>query len=158
MNPSRLSARGAEFIAAFEGFSPRPYDDPAGLCTVGYGHLIHHSACTAADMREWGTITEARGLELLREDAAKAETCVLANVHPPIQRQERFDALVSFVYNLGCGPLQPGTGLHAALNRADRKDVTERLMLYVNAGGHRLPGLVRRRQAECRLWNLGLYS
>lgn len=157
MNPTRLSAQGEAFIAGFEGFRAKPYNDDAGLCTVGYGHLIRHSACTPADLKTWGTITETRGLELLREDAAKAEACVLANVHPPIERQSRFDALVSFAYNLGCGPLQPGSGLHAALNTPSRAGVTDHLMLYVNDGGHRSPGLVRRRTGECRLWDTGLY-
>jgi len=37
----QLSAKGAALIGKHEGFEPRPYNDPTGHCTVGYGHLIH---------------------------------------------------------------------------------------------------------------------
>lgn len=158
MLPSRLSPAGLAFIASFEGFVDHAYNDPAGFCTVGYGHLLHRSACTQADRAKWGTITHEAGLSLLRGDVAAAERCVTDSVRPPIQRQNRFDALVSFAFNLGCGPLQPGTGLHDALSRADRRGVTEHLLLYNKAGGHVLPGLVRRRQAEVRLWLTGEYT
>jgi lysozyme len=83
---------------------------------------------------------------------------VLANVHPPIERQMRFDALVSFVFNLGCGPLSSDTGLRRALNTASRRGVTARMLEYVHAGGVELPGLVRRRRAEVRLWQTGTYG
>lgn len=155
--PSRLSVQGVEFIASFEGFVDHPYNDPAGHATIGYGHLIHRGPVTQADRAKWGHITHTRGLELLHEDAAGFEACV-RQVRPPIQRQARFDALVSFAYNLGCGPLQPGTGLHAALSRPDRRGVTDHLLQYTRANGHVLPGLVRRRKAEAHLWDTGRYT
>jgi GH24 family phage-related lysozyme (muramidase) len=154
--PTRLSEQGAEFIAGFEGFVGHGYNDPAGFCTIGYGHLLHRSACTAAELRR--TISHDDALKLLQADAETFAECVLANVHPPISRQTRFDALVSFAFNLGCGPLQPGSGLHAALNTASRAGVADKLLEYDHAGGVRLPGLTRRRQAEARLWLRGKYA
>lgn len=154
-NPSRLSAAGLGFIAGFEGFVGHGYNDPAGFCTIGYGHLLHRSACTRQELAT--TISHDQALALLKHDVAWAEQCVLGNVHPPIQMQHRFDALVSFAFNLGCGPLTGNTGLRAALNTVSRRGVTAKILAYDHAGGVKLPGLTRRRQAEVRLWQTGKY-
>lgn len=68
----------------------------------------------------------------------------------PQLNQNQFDALVSFNFNLGCGA---GANIAENLNRNDFKGATERMKLYVKAGGVTLEGLVRRRNAEVALFN-----
>src|SRR6266536_3154469 len=94
--PTMLSQKGARFIARFEGFVSRPYNDPGGNATIGYGHLLHHGPVTQHDRDHWGIITTDQGLGLLWHDAEAAAKCVLASVDPPFRLQTRFDAICSF--------------------------------------------------------------
>lgn len=158
---TRTSEKGVEFVASFEGFVDHCYNDPASPpnATIGYGHLLHHGPVTNADVHKWGTITHEQGLELLAQDLRMAEACVVANVHPPLTLQTRFDALVDFVFNCGCGPLMNPTTLHRALNNTTaRSGMPAALLPYDHAGGVVLPGLARRRRAEARLWTDGVYG
>ncbi|MFM5394388.1 lysozyme [Aeromonas veronii] len=59
----------------------------------------------------------------------------------------KFDALVSFTFNLGAGALQRST-LRLKANRGEHESVPAELMKWAWAAGKKLPGLVRRRQAE----------
>ena len=69
----------------------------------------------------------------------------------------QFDALVSFVFNVGAGAFG-GSTLLRRLNQGEYKAVPAELMRWVNSGGRPLPGLVRRRQAEGVLFSRGAYG
>src|SRR5438105_14696901 len=99
--PLTLSRKGALFIASFEGFVAHPYNDPTRNATIGYGHLLHLGPVTRKDLDNWGSITQEQALGLLLADSTRAAGCILDRVHPPFRFQHRFDALVSFVFNLG---------------------------------------------------------
>jgi lysozyme len=62
----------------------------------------------------------------------------------------KFNAIVDFAYNLGVGRLQTST-LRRKINAQDWDAAKEQLMLWTRGGGKVLPGLVKRRQAECAL-------
>lgn len=142
-----LSAAGARLIAEFEGFSAHLYDDPAGHCTIGYGHLVHRGACDGSEPTELKKgLTKSEARQLLREDARPAGNAVNALVKVPLS-QPQFDALTSFVYNLGAGSLAESQLLRR-LNNGEYDAVPEELAKWVNAGGKRLEGLVRRRRTE----------
>jgi GH24 family phage-related lysozyme (muramidase) len=164
-----LSAKGAAFIGAFEGFRAECYDDAAGNCTIGYGHLIHTGPTTAADRAKWGTISRTRAAQLLQADAAHAAAAVRDHVHVPL-RQGQFDALVSLAYNCGPGVIP---GVADVINTrprylypkptedglaAYRSRVQSTLVAYDHAGGQVLAGLKRRRQAEFVLFDTGHYT
>jgi GH24 family phage-related lysozyme (muramidase) len=145
-----LSRAGAELIARFEGFVTRPYNDAAGHATIGFGHLIHHGPVTAADRAHWGTISRGRGLVLLSEDARDAARAVENAVRVPLS-QEQFDALVSFVFNVGVGAFGSSTLLRK-LNAGDRRGAADEFLRWSRAGGRVLEGLLRRRRAERALF------
>lgn len=153
----KLSRKGAEFIARFEGFVSTPYNDAAGHATIGYGHLIHRGNVTIKDHREWGHITVARALDLLQQDAEAAAEAVRA-VRPPITSQTRFDALVSFVFNVGVGAFRVST-LRKRLEESGtaRTGTGVEFLKWNKADGHVLAGLTRRRKAEKLLFELGIY-
>ena len=65
--------------------------------------------------------------------------------------QNQFDALVSWVYNLGPANLQAST-LLKVLNAGDYAGVPAQIMRWNKAGGKVLEGLTRRRQAEADLF------
>ena len=147
----RLSKRGAALISEFEGMRQRLYNDPAGHCTIGIGHLVHRGRCNGGEPAEFKRgITRDRAYQLLQADARRMENAVNGLGVPLNQNQ--FDALVSFTYNLGPGWTVQKTGIRDALRARRYKDVPREMKRWVKAGGKTLPGLVRRRNAEARLF------
>ena len=148
-----ISDNGLALIAEFEGFGARLYNDPVGHCTVGYGHLLHRGNCDgrANEVPYQSGITKAQALRLLGDDVVSRVAAVNDAVKVPLN-QNQFDALVSFVFNLGAGAFRKATFL-GLLNAGHYDAVPDGLALYVNADGRRLEGLVRRRKAEADLWN-----
>lgn len=136
----KTSEKGIEFIKQFERLLLRPYICPAGLLTVGYGHVLRPS-----DKLHW-IITEVEADKLLEKDVGTAANAVGRLIRVPLS-QGQFDALVSFTFNLGSGALQRST-LRQKLNRGEYLDAADEFGRWVLAGGRKLPGLVRRRAAE----------
>jgi lysozyme len=139
-----ITQDGIDLIKRFEGFSPTVYICPAGYPTIGYGHLVRE-----AERYEQG-ITEAEAEELLRRDVHAAESAVLRLIDVPLT-DGQFDALVSFTFNLGAGALQRST-LRRKVNCQAHSEVPEQFKRWVWAGGQKLNGLIRRRNAESYLY------
>lgn len=153
MTELHLSTNGAKFIAQFEGFRADWYRDPVGVKTIGFGHTGPLPAGFKAPL------TRSQGLKLLQHDAEKV-AAVVREVRPRVTRQERFDALVSFGYNLGPGYFldrRTSIGKALALKTGRVNAVAKAILLYDHAGGKVLPGLLRRREAEAKLWKSGQY-
>ena len=156
-NNLAISSAGVDFIKQFEGFSGALYDDPAGHCTIGYGHLVHSGKCNGSESAEFRAgITDGRAVELLRGSLRTFENAVNKNVTATLN-QAQFDSLVSFSYNVGAGAFG-GSTLLKKLNAGDYAAVPTELRRWVNGGGQVLPGLVRRREAEGNLFSGGSYS
>jgi lysozyme len=146
-----ISQRGLDLIARFEGFVPHAYEDPIGHCTVAFGHLIHHGACTPADFKVFGSkanprFTREQGLALLKLDVQPRENAVDNLVSVPLT-QNQFDALVSFVFNVGTRNFETST-MRRLLNNGQRQAAADEFGRWVHASGVVLPGLVVRRAAE----------
>lgn len=147
-----ISDRGLAFIARFEGFVARPYNDAAGHATIGYGHLLHLGPVTVRDRIRYPLgLTKGAALKLLRTDAAKAEAGVNAALKVGVV-QAQFDALVSFAFNCGVGALQNSTLLQDINGGARPPAIRADFMRWNHAGGRVVPGLTRRRQAEADLF------
>jgi len=149
-----VSERGVAFIGKWEGFRGIPYNDVAGHCTIGYGHLIHHGNCSKADRKKWGEINKAEGRELLRRDLKKYEKGVRDLLGFRVRRtlnQQNFDALVSFAYNVGLGAFA-GSSMLRLLRARHRGYAAREFDKWVHAGGKRVEGLINRRNAEQRLF------
>jgi GH24 family phage-related lysozyme (muramidase) len=139
----KTSPRGLEFIKKEEGCILHVYDDPAGNPTIGVGHLIKKG-------EEFGEITEEEALKILARDLKIAEGAINEYVQVPLN-QNQFDALVSFVFNVGAGAFQ-GSTLLRLLNQGHYGAVPEQLAQWRKAGGQVLAGLVKRREREGELW------
>lgn len=151
----KLSDNGLDLIARFEGFVPHVYNDAAGHATVGFGHLLHHGPATAADRARYGTrenpkLSRSEALVLLRRDARQAQDAVRSLVRTGVSQNE-YDALVSFVFNVGAGAFKTSTLLQL-LNRGRRGRAGVQFLRWNKAGGRVLLGLSRRRRAERRLF------
>lgn len=149
--PPTLSRQGAQFIEHFEGFRANLYDDAAGNCTIGIGHLVHMGRCHGSEPAEFKHgLSRAQAEQLLEKDAQIAVDAIRTHVKVPLS-QERLDALASFVFNVGVGNFESST-LLKELNQKHYHAVPEQLMQWTHAGGQVLPGLVTRRKAEGELF------
>lgn len=152
----KTSARGRTFIESFEGLILQAYDDandhiipaggtPQGVLTIGYGHT---SAAGAPTVHPGQTITKEQADAILATDLSKVEANVNRVVKVPLT-QNQFDALVSFDFNTGA---LARSSILTALNKSDYEDAANRILLYNKAGGKVLKGLVRRREAEKKVF------
>jgi len=139
-----LSEQGLALIKRFEGFSTQVYLCPAGIPTIGYGHVVRGA------MAE---IDEAEAVRLLRADVRIAEMAVRRLITVTLS-QGQFDALVSFTFNLAAGRLQMAT-LRQVVNRGAHAQAPVQFARWVFARGRKLPGLVRRRAEEIKLYQGG---
>lgn len=145
-----VSDRGVELVAGFEGFRAHVYRDAVGVPTQGYGET--HGITPG---RAW-TQTYAR--ERLRQ---RLNADYLAPVlrycrsqdFEPTQRQA--DALASLAYNLGPGIFARGRTIGEAIASHSTRRIADAFLVYDIAGGHKLPGLTRRRQIERGLFLQG---
>jgi len=138
----KTSDAGKSLIKEFEGCVLKVYKDSVGLDTIGIGHLIKEG-------ESFTTITEQEALDLLAKDLAQAENCI--NGTGLTLNQNQFDALVSFVFNLGCGAFRRST-LLKYLQARDMDSASGEFARWDMAGGKRVPGLTRRRMAETRMF------
>ena len=139
----KTSQRGLDLIKKWEGLRLEAYLCPAGVWTIGYGHI--------KGVKEGDKINQPQANTLLADDVANvAESAVNAYVNVPLN-QEQFDALASFTFNLGGGNLKSST-LLKKLNDGDYLGAANEFKRWVKAGGKTLNGLVDRREAEAQMF------
>ena len=145
LNDLKPSARVRDLIAKWEGLRAEAYLCPAGVWTIGYGH-------TGPDVEKGMRISQSAALLLLEADIQPAASAVRSAARVKLN-QNQFDALVSFVFNLGAGALGSST-LLGKLNRGDFEGAADEFPKWNKAGQPKkvLPGLVTRRAAERALF------
>lgn len=133
-----------QLIKDFEGFREKAYLCPAGKLTIGYG-------TTGPEVKPNMVITKEQAEALLRNELRRVEFHINSVVQVPLT-QNQFDALASFVYNVG--PAAFGTStLLKHLNQGNYAEVPSELSRWNKARGKELPGLTRRRATEAALWS-----
>lgn len=142
----QVSASFQRHIELLEGFRAKAYRDAGGLLTIGYGHLVKPSE----GHLKTATLSREQALELLRKDIRWAEETVARYVTVPL-KQEQYDALVSFVFNIGPTQFRRSTLLRR-LNAGQCCAVPDELRRWTRAGGRVVQGLVNRRNAEVALY------
>ena len=138
----RTSEAGILLIKSFEGCRTVAYQDAVGVWTIGYGHTI--------DVKEGMTITQHQCDVMLEVDIETYGNYVNKYVIVSLT-QNQFDALVSWVYNLGPTNLRNSTMLKV-LNAGKYEEVPYQMQRWNRAGGKVLKGLVVRRTAEAELF------
>jgi lysozyme len=151
----KVSQKLIEMVKHHEGVRMRPYRCPALLWTVGVGRVIDpsHIGVKFEDRKNlpipagWDrTLTMAEVDDLLQQDLHRFEAGVL-RLCPNGLNQSRFDALVSFSFNVGLGNLQRSS-VRMRHNRGDYDGAADAFLMWTKAAGKILPGLVKRRQDE----------
>lgn len=139
----KTSENGIDMIKGFESFSAKPYQDSVGVWTNGYGH-------THGVMADTPPVTMEEALANLAEDLVVAERSIEKLV-TVFLTDNQFDALVSFIFNLGEGNFAHST-LRTKLNAGDYAGAAEEFERWVYAGGKKLNGLINRRKKEKELF------
>ena len=141
----------AELCKRFEGFRSKPYLCPANVATIGYGSTYYANGTKVTLNDPPMSEKEAHAL-LMAELEHTYLPGVVRNCPILLSDVKKCNAIVDFVYNLGIGRLQTST-LKRKINASDWEGAQEQLMLWTKGGGKVLPGLLKRRQAECSLLN-----
>lgn len=143
----KASDRLIEALKRFEGLRTEAYLCAAGRWTIGYGHTL-----TA---REGMIIDEQRAEHLLRQDVKTIERWLSSkNI---TEEQHQFDALVSFIFNLGIASFYDSTLRKVIERGGTEEDIRKQWMRWVHVKKKVLPGLVKRREWECNLFIKGEY-
>jgi lysozyme len=138
----KVSKTGIDLIRKFEGLKTTAYRCPAGVLTIGYGHTT--------GVKESDNCTPDEAMVKLMDNCQVAEEAIAANVKVPLT-QNQFDALVSFIFNLGTRNFVRST-LLIKLNSGDYVSAGAEFERWTKAGGRELSGLIARRAAEKALF------
>lgn len=138
-----VSENGLQLIKSFEGLRLTAYRCPAGKWTIGYGHT--------KGVKKGMYISEEVATHFLIEDVQRVEPVI--NSYDGIYHwtQNEFDALASFAFN--CGTANLRRLLKYGIRT--KSQIANAFLLYTKANGKVLRGLVRRRNAERKLFVKG---
>jgi len=165
----KVSKAGEDLMHFYEGYRNRPYRCSAAIWTVGWGHAMYADQLSLPNVRKEGYTGLIRSdyqlkgednrvwskeelVDLFKVDINSFERGVLRLSPNLVNHQSKFDAATSFAYNAGLGNYQRST-IRMKINREDWNGAAEAFMLWTKGGGKVLPGLLKRRQAECSLLN-----
>jgi len=138
-----------EIIKQFEGCRLKAYKDSAGVWTVGYGTIMYPNGIK---VKEGDICTQDEAVTFLKYEVILKSQSVNAFTSNYNLTQNQFDALVSFAYNLGVGALQKSALLKKIKHNPNDPSIEVEFMKWVNAGGKKIKGLVKRRQQEATLY------
>lgn len=141
--------KGLALIKKYEGFYSKPYLDPIGIPTIGYGATYYPNKVKVT-MKD-KPLTKKEASELLVNMLKVYENQVALLVTKPIN-QNQFDALVSFTYNLGATNLGKSTLLKKVNKNPNDPTIRQEFEKWNRAGGKVLNGLTKRRKDEAALY------
>lgn len=142
MTLMKTSNQGKNLIKEAECLRLEAYLCPAKKPTIGWGHT--------KGVKMGQHITLAVAEDLLVEDIAPIER--LLNGMKINFRQEQFDALVSWIFNLGEGKFKGSTMYKRIIGNAKNEEITDQLVKWIYSDGRPLQGLIKRRVAEANLF------
>ena len=141
--------KGLALIKKYEGFYSKPYLDPIGIPTIGYGATYYPNKVKVT-MKD-KPLTEKEASELLIQMLKVYENQVALLVTKLIN-QNQFDALVSFTYNLGATNFGKSTLLKKININPNDPTIRQEFEKWNRAGGIVLNGLTKRRKDEAILY------
>ena len=144
----KLDQNGYDLIASFEGLSLVPYKDSVGIPTIGYGNTYYPDG-RKVKMTD-PKITKAYAMELLKVTADKFAASV--DLATTWVGQNKFNALVSFAYNVGLGNYRKSTLLKKVNLNPNDPAIREQFLKWNKAGGKVIPGLTNRRKKEADIY------
>jgi lysozyme len=165
-----VSQELVDFVAAWEGFKPMPAPDRLvpKVWDIGFGHVLtqadvghpilgrFYDAARFIDLKA-APLTRDEGMALLAEDLEGYAEEVDAAIEPFVASQNEFDACVSLAYNIGVRAFREST-LCRRLREGNPWAAMDEFHKWHRAGGRLVPGLVKRREAELRIFVDAFYG
>lgn len=143
------SKKAVNLIKQFEGCRLTAYQDSVGVWTIGYGTTNADKSITNLTIKKGTKITQSQAeLFLLKSLNSKYAAKVNKYFCKYKWTQNQFDALISFVYNIGSIDQLTANGTRSIAQ------ISAKILAYDKAGGRTLAGLTRRRKAEKRLFDM----
>lgn len=130
-----------------EGFRPIPYLCPASVWTIGYGHTRLDNRPVHKNTRR---VEEPEARRLLVE-TMKADMEPIQRICGVTLLPDEMAALLSFVHNFGLTKFRHST-LAKLIYEGRMQEAAVEFGKWVTSGGQTLPGLVKRRDKERRLF------
>lgn len=146
----KTSAKGLALIKKYEGFKSKPYLDPVGIPTIGYG-VIKYPNGKRVTMND-ASMTEKQASDMLAQLLEQTYEKDVNRLVKVALNQNQFDALVSFTYNLGGTNLSTSTLLRKVNANPNDPTIRAEFPRWNKAGGLVLAGLTRRRNEEAELY------
>jgi lysozyme len=143
-----VNKAGRGLIKQFEGCKLKAYQCSAGHWTIGFGNTFYEDG---TKVKQGDVITQQRADELfdyILED-------FINQIKPLIKSllsDNNFSAIVSFAYNVGVNNLRRSTLLKKVNANPKDPSIRAEFMKWVRANNVVLKGLVRRREAEAKLY------
>lgn len=145
----KTSQAGLELIKLFESFRAKPYLPTVhDVATVGFGTTVYPTGQRVH--LEDAPVSEATALKYLAHDVTPCEEVIRGHVAVDLT-QHQFDALVSFIYNVGQTAFENST-LLKRLNGHNFAAAADEFLRWDKQAGKTLRGLTRRREAERALF------
>lgn len=143
MTDLKVSTTCIRLILRFETWQHKAYDDGFGYVTIGVGNRKSKpkaNTTITSEMVWWLFVEDLKDVQSVIDDEVKVKL-----------NQNEYDALVSFVFNVGSTAFKRSTLLRL-LNQNDRKAAAKQFDRWVMVKGVRSNGLVKRRQNERQLF------
>ena len=135
-------------LKKYEGLNLEAYICPANVPTIGFGSTFYPDG-RRVKLGDKITLQEAESI--LLHDIKRFEKEVLNAVKIEIT-DNQLSALVSFVYNVGASAFRKSTLLRKVNANPTDLSIHNEFMRWTRAGGKVLPGLVKRRAEESKLY------
>lgn len=143
------SSRGLDLIKEFESCRLSAYKDGGGVWTIGWGTTLYPNG---VKVKRGDTITQAQADAYFIDDIAERSTRLDQLLKGLTISQNQYDALLSFVYNLGVSALSKSTLLRLIKINPYHPDIRYQFSRWNKDNGKVVAGLTRRRKAEAELY------
>ncbi len=138
----KISENGKKLLKELEGLRLEAYQCSAGVWTIGYGHT--------STAKQGMKITCEKAEVLLKSDLIRFEKCLNSSIKTELT-QNQYDALVCFIFNIGCAAFLDSSMLEC-INNKDFKKAAWWFSRWNIANGKPCAGLIRRRAIEKELF------
>ena len=148
----RISEYCGITLKGYESLELTAYVCPAGKLTIGWGHT---GKVDGARIYEGLKITKEKAQQLFEQDIATVEVPLSKEPYAENLSNDRWDALVSFIFNVGWGRFKKSTLRRKLLANIEDKSIPDEFRRWVYCNGKKTPGLVKRREWEAQLYEWG---
>lgn len=148
----RISESCEITLKGYESLELTAYVCPKGKLTIGWGHT---GKVDGVRIYEGLKITKVKAQQLFEQDIATVEVPLSKEPYADNLSNDRWDALVSFIFNVGWGRFKKSTLRRKLLANIEDKSIPDEFRRWVYCNGKKLSGLVKRREWEAQLYEWG---